>query len=1339
MLAALLTLSAPSLRGANSACPAGASMQIVAHPDDDLLFQSPDVLHDVQAGRCVRTVFVTAGERGDPDLMDTREAGIKAAYANMAGVSSTWTTADAGISGHPMPLATLVGKPTVSLVFMRLPEGFWGDGGTPQTEMIKNLWQGSISQMRTDDGSSTYTKTSLTATLTALMTAFQPDTIRTQDYVGTFGDGDHDDHHAASYFARQAHLAYTTSHTFVGYQDYETENRAQNVFGSDLTAKTNAFNAYLQFDEAPCGSPPNCGNNEYSLWLKRQYVKGTESGTDTTPPVVASVTPANGAANVSLGTSVSATFSESISAASVTGTSFAIRDGSGTLVPATVSSSGPTATLQPSSSLQPSTTYTATLLSGSSGIKDLAGNALASTFTWTFTTVAPDTTPPTVTAVTPAAGTANVSLGTSISATFSEPIAAASVTGTSFTLRDGGGNAVPTTLSASGATATLQPSTSLQPSTTYTATLLSGSSGVKDTSGNPLATDFTWSFTTTAPDLTPPTVAGVTPADGATNVSAGTSVSATFSEPVAAASVNTGTFVLRNGGGGTIAATVSSSGSTATLQPTFALAPSTTYTATLVSGSAGIKDLAGNPLAADSTWTFTTAAGPSCPCSLFAANAVPLVPADTDTTPYELGVRFKSDVSGYITGIRFYKGSGNTGTHVGHLWTSTGTQLAAATFTGETTTGWQRVSFATPVAVSANTVYVASYTDPAGRHALDRPFFTTQYNNAPLRAPADGDGGGNGVYTEGSGFPNQSSQASNYWVDVSFVTTLADTTPPTVASVTPASGAGNVSLGAAVSATFSEPVMAASVTGTTFVLRDGGGNTVPATVSASGATVSLQPTAALQPSTTYTATLLSGPSGVKDLAGNALAADFSWSFTTLVPDTTPPTVVSVTPSSGASNVSIGTSVSATFSETVSAASVNAASFVLRDSGGNAVPATVSSSGSSATLQPSAALQLGATYTATLLSGQNGVKDLAGNALASDFTWSFTTVPPDTTPPTVAAVTPAAGAGNVSLGTSLSATFSEPISAASVTGTSFSLRDGNGVVVASTVSASGSTATLRPGANLQPATTYTATLLSGPGGIQDMAGNPLATDFTWSFTTAVVDLTPPVVTAAFPASSSYNAARWNAGCATNGICGTASDSGTGVQKVEISLRRLSNNRYWNGTGFNSTTELWFSATGTTSWAYTFAASSFPGAGSYTLRVRATDNSSNVATPVSTTFIYDNTNPTSAVTFPVANASYTSATWNVGCATAGVCGTASDASSGVQGVDVSIRRGAGNYWNGTSFSSTTEIFFPAAGTTSWTFAFPASNFPNAASYRIRVRARDNAGNVQSPTTRTISFTP
>src|SRR5207245_233342 len=135
------------------------------HEDDDLLFQSPDILHDIQAGKCVRTVYVTAGERQDPTAMQVREEGVEAAYAVMAGVADSWTTTDAGIATHPMPLVTLAGRPNVSLVFVRLPQSEWGAVGTPADETLKNLWLGNIAKMTADDGSSAYTKSDLTATL----------------------------------------------------------------------------------------------------------------------------------------------------------------------------------------------------------------------------------------------------------------------------------------------------------------------------------------------------------------------------------------------------------------------------------------------------------------------------------------------------------------------------------------------------------------------------------------------------------------------------------------------------------------------------------------------------------------------------------------------------------------------------------------------------------------------------------------------------------------------------------------------------------------------------------------------------------------------------------------------------------------------------------------------------------------------------------------------------------------------------------------------------------------------------------------------------------------------
>ena len=144
--------------------------------------------------------------------------------------------------------------------------------------------------------------------------------------------------------------------------------------------------------------------------------------------------------------------------------------------------------------------------------------------------------------------------------------------------------------------------------------------------------------------------------------------------------------------------------------------------------------------------------------------------ANTDASAVNVGVKFQSDTAGFITGIRFYKGTGNSGTHVGSLWSSTGTLLAQATFSGETATGWQSVTFATQVAISANTTYIASYLAPNGHYASDQTYFNTGVDRAPLHALSSGASGGNGVYAYGasSAMPNNTFNATNYWVDVSF-------------------------------------------------------------------------------------------------------------------------------------------------------------------------------------------------------------------------------------------------------------------------------------------------------------------------------------------------------------------------------------------------------------------------------------------------------------------------------------------------------------------------------------------------------------------------------------------
>ena len=176
--------------------------------------------------------------------------------------------------------------------------------------------------------------------------------------------------------------------------------------------------------------------------------------------------------------------------------------------------------------------------------------------------------------------------------------------------------------------------------------------------------------------------------------------------------------------------------------------------------------------------------------TIWPGNAVPANAAVTDPDQIELGLKFKSDRDGRIAGVRFYKGMGDTGTHVAHLWTSTGTLLATGTFLNETSSGWQQVLFTRPVIINADATYVVSYHTDAGRYAASSDYFGAGgVNSPPLHALSDADVAGNGVFSRGpTAFPTNSSHASNYWVDVVFVdivpkTLWANTATPAIPNV----------------------------------------------------------------------------------------------------------------------------------------------------------------------------------------------------------------------------------------------------------------------------------------------------------------------------------------------------------------------------------------------------------------------------------------------------------------------------------------------------------------------------------------------------------------------------
>ncbi|MCA9133655.1 MAG: DUF4082 domain-containing protein, partial [Planctomycetales bacterium] len=576
---------------------------------------------------------------------------------------------------------------------------------------------------------------------------------------------------------------------------------------------------------------------------------------DNTAPTLSSQTPNAGASSVSPSIQPSAVFSEDIRASV---SQFELRDSGGGLVAASVQydSNLRKLSLIPDQSLLLDEIYSVSL----SGVQDLAGNAAAA-ISWSFSTgnTQGDTVPPTLASHQPASGAVDIAINTTVLATFSEPIQPATL---SFVLRDASNNVVGASVSYNNVTreATLSPNLPLADYSTYTATV----SGAMDIAGNKMQ-PVSWTFTTSS---FAPVLVSSYPEPSSTNFPPSADLSVTFSEPIVFATLN---FVLTGPGGQNIAGAVSYDNSirTATFNPSQELAPQTVY-----SVSVSAQDAEGN--SSNSQWSFTSGAALSG-LTIWNTATTPAVASANDTSAVELGVKFRADLDGFVTGLRFYKGPFNTGTHSGHIWAADGTLLGSATFTNEASGGWQQVDFDSPIAIVANATYVASYYAPNGGYAYDSGYFSGgSVTNGHLTALGQGVQGGNGVYRYGvgGGFPSLSFNATNYWIDVVFATSLADSTAPTVTSQSPPPGATNIATNTSVAATFSEAVEATSIV---FSLRDANGDVVPSVLSYDNntQTASLTPNAVLQGGVTYTATL----GGARDSAGNAMAT-VNWSFTT---------------------------------------------------------------------------------------------------------------------------------------------------------------------------------------------------------------------------------------------------------------------------------------------------------------------------------------------------------------------------------------------------------------------------------------------------------------------------
>ena len=676
----------------------------------------------------------------------------------------------------------------------------------------------------------------------------------------------------------------------------------------------------------------------------------------------------------------------------------------------------------------------------------------------------------------PAAGASGVPLNAEVSATFNTWMNPETINSSTFIVMQGN-TPVPGEVSYEGFTAVFTPTNPLAPNTQYTARITTGAeallggrysgfqsddrvfhpflgylilaqhfqghSGVGHGHGHwdhrllrrGLESDFVWSFTTsttTGPDVTAPRVSSTVPSNSATGVPLGRDLAVTFTEAMNPATINASTVTLSRGSVPVLGA-VSYVGVTAVFNPLLNLAPNTLYTARVTTGA---QDLAGNALAAEFVWTFTTG-------------------TTLDTTAPT--VTFTDPANG-ATGV-----PPNKRLNVAFSEPMNPTTINADTFTLR--------SGATPI--SGEVTYT-------GITAVFRPF-------APMTP--------GGTYT--ATVHNEATDLAGNELANDFVWTFTigdavDSIRPVVSSTSPVNGAMDVPPNKQLTATFSEVMDPLSINATTFTLRQG--NTpILGTVTYTGVTAVFSPFAPMTSSAIYTATIRKE---ARDLAGNEMASDFVWTFTIGdAVDSLPPFVVFTDPDDEATGVGINKKIAATFSETMNPVTVNTATFTLQQ-GNTPILGTVVYSGVTAVFSPLVPLASNTTYTATV---RMEATDLAGNQMASDQAWSFTTGSvADTVPPIVESSDPLDGAVGVPLNKAINATFSKGMDPLTITTSTFTVSQG-GTPLAGTVTYTDNQATFQSSSNLTANTTYTAKIVKE---VTDLAGNQMTNDVMWEFTTGV---------------------------------------------------------------------------------------------------------------------------------------------------------------------------------------------------------------------------------------------
>ena len=317
--------------------------------------------------------------------------------------------------------------------------------------------------------------------------------------------------------------------------------------------------------------------------------------------------------------------------------------------------------------------------------------------------------------------------------------------------------------------------------------------------------------------------------------------------------------------------------------------------------------------------------------------------------------------------------------------------------------------------------------------------------------------------------------------------------PPTVVSTDPLTNANSIAINSKISTTFSVAMDSATITTANYTLMKGT-DVVSGTIKYTGTTATFTPAANLAPNAIYSGTITTG---VKSKTGSFMVSDYTWSFTTgATSDITIPKVILSDPANSAMAVALNHLVSVTFSKPMDLSTINTVTFTLKQ-GTIAVSGSVNYIGSKATFTPAGNLEANKIYTATITTG---AKDMAGNALTENHAFNFTTGDaPDITLPIVSSTDPLNNSTGTIRGKVVTLTFSEAMNPLTISSSTFTVKQGV-TSVPGLVAYAGITATFTPENTLAAGTVYTATITTGA---KDLAGNALAANLVWSFTTATL--------------------------------------------------------------------------------------------------------------------------------------------------------------------------------------------------------------------------------------------